>query len=287
MQMATGTSGPTPAFLQLRARRFARRVELGVADGTLIAVRRATASGRAENLLLEELVHAAARLRDGCGGCRSSRSSCGALGGEDLAGRQIARSGSATTPCEERLEVCEQTLDRGLVKQVGVVLERGTKAVVGPRRASGRGRTWLIARRARPCSSSDPGARALLAARLWNWKSTWKSGEWLRLALGFSSATSFSNGRSWCAYALRAVSRVRRRSSRKRGVPREVDAQRERVGEEADELLESRRGCGSRSACRRRHRPGRCSARGAPEGREQGHEQRRSFGTAERLQVRS
>ncbi len=48
---------------------------------------------------------------------------------------------------------------------------------------------------------------------------TWKSGEWLKLRSGRSSATSLSKGTSWCSYAPSVTSRTRPTSARKLGSP--------------------------------------------------------------------
>jgi hypothetical protein len=53
----------------------------------------------------------------------------------------------------------------------------------------------------------------------WRMNITWKSGAWLRLRSGCSSATSRSNGTSWCSYAPSVPSRTRPSSSRKVGSP--------------------------------------------------------------------
>lgn len=53
----------------------------------------------------------------------------------------------------------------------------------------------------RPGNCSPRGARA----SAWWLDITWNSGLWLRLRSGCSASTNCSNGKSWCAWACRAV----------------------------------------------------------------------------------
>ncbi len=65
----------------------------------------------------------------------------------------------------------------------------------------------------RPPRSSETGGLFWKAIITWN--SGWRAIE----RAGLTSSTSRSNGRSWCAYAARSVSRTRPTSSRKLGSP--------------------------------------------------------------------
>ncbi len=68
-------------------------------------------------------------------------------------------------------------------------------------------------------SMESPSMSRAAGGLFWKVRATWNSGWRAIERAGLTSSTSRSNGRSWCAYAARSVSRTRPTSSRKLGSP--------------------------------------------------------------------
>ncbi|MCY1463506.1 hypothetical protein D9M71_814130 [compost metagenome] len=78
----------------------------------------------------------------------------------------------------------------------------------------------------RLCHSISPSVRpdavfSVSTSATWGWwlYITWNNGLWLKLRSSFSASTSCSNGRSWWAWAPRAVSLIARNNSLTRVCP--------------------------------------------------------------------
>ena len=113
-------------------------------------------------------------------------------------------------------------------------------------------------------ASLSPGSSRRLAGAFCQANITWKSGLCARLRAGCTRSTTCSKGMSWfcCASSARAFTRPS--SSRHRRRAGEVHPHRQRVDEEADQLLDLRPARGWRSACRSPRRPAPRAGRARP-----------------------
>ena len=240
--------------------------------------RRATASGVARGLRLEQLVDAA--LVAGTAAPVSFHSS---------SSRRARASPSSGSIAERRTRVghdapraalskCPSMRSIGRrVEQVGAVLERAARAVAVFARATA-SRSNLRGARARRRTPIEREARQLepRARRVLQREHHLEQRRAARGRARAAAPRPASRTARPGARRRRAPSRARAAAARANvGSPDEVGAQHQGVHEEADQPR-SRRGCGWRSASRRRCRPGPCSVEQRLEGGEQRHEQRRA-----------